>query len=200
MSVGPAKDASGTVVWGINHAGEIYRWTGASGTGNSWNRIDGLLTNIAVGASSVWGVNRAGQVYRRASTAATGPGWENVQGSLAGIAVGASRVWGVDGKGGIWRRELTGTANTWVPIAGSLIQIAASPSGICGVNAQGKPWYWVGGDDTGNRWVPLGASDPHPAFKNISIGSWAGGNEGGLYTVWATDIADNVWYLQQGAV
>jgi virginiamycin B lyase len=54
---------SRTNVWGVNAAGQIYRYTHYDT--NPWIGIDGTLSDIGAGADgTVWGVNSAGAIYR----------------------------------------------------------------------------------------------------------------------------------------
>ncbi|MEU5091641.1 tectonin domain-containing protein [Streptomyces sp. NPDC021356] len=54
---------SRTNVWGVNSAGNIYRYT--NNDADPWQQIPGALTDIGAGADgTVWGVNSAGNIYR----------------------------------------------------------------------------------------------------------------------------------------
>ncbi|WP_228470920.1 tectonin domain-containing protein [Streptomyces alkaliphilus] len=54
---------SRTSVWGVNSAGNIYRYSGNDGS--PWSRVPGGLTDIGAAADgTVWGVNANGNIYR----------------------------------------------------------------------------------------------------------------------------------------
>lgn len=62
---------SSTNVWGVNAAGNIFRYTGNDA--NPWVQIPGALSDIGVGADgTVWGVNAAGNIFRYTNTANKG--------------------------------------------------------------------------------------------------------------------------------
>jgi len=57
---------SQTNVWGVNSAGNIYRYTGNDAS--PWVQIPGGLSDIGAAADgTVWGVNSAGNIYRYSS-------------------------------------------------------------------------------------------------------------------------------------
>ncbi|MFJ4648947.1 tectonin domain-containing protein [Streptomyces bobili] len=55
-----------TNVWGVNAAGNIYKFSGYDDLASSpWIQIPGSLSDIGAGADgTVWGVNAAGNIYR----------------------------------------------------------------------------------------------------------------------------------------
>ncbi|MGA5170171.1 tectonin domain-containing protein, partial [Streptomyces lavendulocolor] len=54
---------SRTNVWGVNSAGNIYRFSGDDA--DPWINIPGALKDIGAAADgTVWGVNSAGNIYR----------------------------------------------------------------------------------------------------------------------------------------
>lgn len=57
---------SRTNVWGVNAAGNIYKFSGYDDLGTSpWIQIPGSLSDIGAAADgTVWGVNRNGNIYR----------------------------------------------------------------------------------------------------------------------------------------
>ncbi|WP_240676760.1 tectonin domain-containing protein [Streptomyces sp. B27] len=57
---------SRTNVWGVNKAGDIYKFSGYDFLPPSpWIKIPGNLSDIGAAADgSVWGVNRNGNIYR----------------------------------------------------------------------------------------------------------------------------------------
>ena len=155
-------------VWGVNGAGNIYRYNATSG----WVRIPGGLSNISVGSDgTVWGVNSSGNIYRF-----NGSSWTQIPGGLRQVSVGsADHVIGINGNntlfkrvnetwsiigqgfqnasiaddGTIWAtkpdRSVHVSADSgvsWTQVSGSLVNISAgSNSQVIGVGIDGKTPY-----------------------------------------------------------
>ena len=50
-------------VWGVNRAGNIYRWLGTK-----WENIAGKAIEVSVGNSGVWVVNANNDIFYRVGT------------------------------------------------------------------------------------------------------------------------------------
>jgi uncharacterized repeat protein (TIGR03803 family) len=79
-------------VWGINAAGQVFRYDSQL---QSWDSVPGILTSLAVAFDgTVWGVNSAQQVWRYNVQT---QGWDSIAGQMSQISVGADAVvWGVN--------------------------------------------------------------------------------------------------------
>jgi len=162
ISVGSAEH-----VWGVSSDGKIWRWTGGTGTSNSWENIAGGLKQISVGADgTVWGVNSNNQIYRR-----NGNAWTLVSGSLTQVSVGsANNVWGINSEGEIWK-WLGG--NSWENIPGALKHVSVAADGsVWGVNAGGE-LYQRSSTDSNDSWTKVNG-----VLNRISVG--------GIDQVWGT--------------
>ncbi|KAJ7574961.1 hypothetical protein C8J56DRAFT_1032801 [Mycena floridula] len=112
---------SRTNVWGVNAAGNIYRYTGDDS--NPWVQIPGALTDIGAGDSKHW---------------------VQIPGALTAISAGVeTNVWGVNSAGNIYTS--TGDdAKPWVQVAGGLVDIGAGTDGtVWGVNSAGNIYRWI---------------------------------------------------------
>ncbi|KAJ6601682.1 hypothetical protein B0H10DRAFT_1958317 [Mycena sp. CBHHK59/15] len=100
ISIGAGADGT---VWGVNSAGNIFRYTGDQGDPNHWVQIPGGLTAIAAGIkTNVWGVNAGGNIF--SYTGDDSNPWVQIAGGLADIGAGADGVvWGVNSDDTIFR-------------------------------------------------------------------------------------------------
>ena len=163
---------SGSSIWGINSAGDIYWFNPQTQT---WNQIAGQLDQIAVASDgAVWGLNSAQQIYRfNPQTQA----WDQIPGSLKQIAVGsAGTVWGINSAQQIYRFD-PGTQG-WDHIPGALTQIAVSADGaVWGINSAQEIYTF---DPQSQDWNQI------PGFlTQIAAGS-AG-------TVWGINSAQQIY-------
>jgi virginiamycin B lyase len=166
-------------VWGVNSAGNIYRYT--QDDARPWVQIPGGLSDIGSAADgTVWGVNSGGSIYRYLPNGT----WKQIGGSLTRISAGsASNVWGVNSAGNIFRYTQD-DANPWVNIPGNLSDIGAAADGtVWGVNSAGNIF----------RYLPDGT------WKHID-GNLKAISAGSASNVWGVNSAGNIFrYTQDDA-
>ena len=205
VSIGPYSLAGQPTptVWGVNQNDEIWRWRGGWGTGNYWDRIEGSLRRISVGAAGVWGVNQNGDAYCWMGGGGTANSWQrvNVPSPLSDIAVADWDVWGITQTGQVIRRSallpIPGLNSNWAPVTFfDAAQIAGSETDLCIVTKQGEVWSWRGSND----WLWLTHSGGFPVkFKQVSVGVLpVGATDHG--TIWAVDIIDGIWRWKYSVV
>jgi len=154
------------VVWGVNSAQQIYRWTGST-----WTQMPGAATRVSVDPQgNAWVVNAAGGIY-----AWNGSDWAQIPGGLSDIGVGANGVvWGVNSAQQIYRR----TGSAWTQMPGAATRVSVDPQGNAWVvNAGGQIYQWVN-----NNWLQRPG-----AAKDI-----AACHDGNIFVV-GTDNAPYKW-------
>lgn len=152
-----AVDPAG-LAWAINEAGEIYRRTGGSFPGQTWEKMPGGATDIAIGADGhVWVIGGDGVPHYWEAGQDGGGDWPVPPGAeITGaqrIAVGEDGLpWIITSSNTIMRREGTAFPGTgWVDVEGSAKDIAIGANGaVWTLDTSGRPQYW-----TGEAWVRL---------------------------------------------
>jgi virginiamycin B lyase len=145
-------------VWGVNSAGNIYRYT--QDDARPWIQIPGGLSDIGAAADgTVWGVNSAGNIYRYLPNGT----WKQIGGALTRISVGSSsNVWGVNSAGNIYRYTQD-DARPWIQIPGGLSDIGVAADGtVWGVNSADNIFRYL----PDGTWKHIGGK-----LKAISAGS-----------------------------
>ena len=142
------------VVWGVNSAQQIYRWTGST-----WTQMPGAASRVSVDPQgNAWVVNAAGGIY-----AWNGSAWAQIPGGLSDIGVGANGVvWGVNAAQQIYRW----TGSTWTQMPGAATRVSVDPQGNAWVvNSSGQIYQWVN-----NNWLQRpGAAKDITACHNGSV-------------------------------
>jgi len=86
VTIGPTGDVWHLGMSAVPGGSNIYHWNRAT---NSWESVDGGLTQISAGPDGLWGVNSGNMIFRH-----TGGTWEVVPGSAAAVSAGPSgEVW-----------------------------------------------------------------------------------------------------------
>ncbi|KAL5262166.1 hypothetical protein ACHWQZ_G007761 [Mnemiopsis leidyi] len=142
-----------------------------------WERLEGKLKHVTVGASGIWGINSGGALYRRGD----GNSWQVVPGGLQQIEASKERnVWGAAQKH-IWRYN----GITWERADGWLQQVTSGRSGVWGVS-HSTVWYrpYTYGDEAtiGETWEQVSA---YPLMKWVASG---------VDLVLAIDRSGNLYY------
>lgn len=177
-SLSQLSAGEGANVWGLDSAGNIFRFDPSS---TSWTNIPGELNLIEVGADgSVWGVNAAGQTY----TYVTNAGWMNIPGQLDNrpghLSVGADgTVWGINPGQQIYRYDPN--SRGWINVPGSLVQISVgNATNVWGVNTDQFVYRY---DTSAQRWINI----PGAFLVQIAVafdGSVWGVNAAGTLYQW----------------
>ena len=169
---------SRTNVWGVNSAGEIYRYT--QDDANPWIQVPGTLTDIGAAADgTVWGVNSAGNSYRYSGDGTWTPIGGSVQ--VQRISVGSrTNVWGLSSPGiSTIVRYSQDDDNPWIQ------QYLGNLSSDIGAAADGTMWS-VGSDGTIWRYLDTGTfTQVNGVLNRISVGSrtnvWGLNSAGEIY-------------------
>jgi virginiamycin B lyase len=194
--------ASDGTVWGVNSAGDIYKYVGGTAP---WKPVPGALKVVAVGAAAnTWGLNAAGDIYKYVGGST---GWEKIAGVLSDISVASDgTVWGVNRAGDIYKYA-GGTAG-WQQVPGALKTVAVgSATNIWGVNSAGGIYKYAGGS-VGWEKIPGVLSDISVASDGTVWGvnssgdifNYVGGTAAwqqvpGALKIIAVGSATNVWAL-----
>lgn len=128
-------------IWAINGDDFIFFRTGVtpqSPSGQTWQRIPGLLRQIDSGPSKiVCGVNKVNMVYCRrgiSSLKPSGSGWIKLDGKMKYISCGVFGHWAVDPNNRVRFRQgvksIKPHGSTWTPIGSIKVhQIESGPDG-----------------------------------------------------------------------
>lgn len=149
--------AQDTTTWGVNRAGEIYRWNGAG-----WDRMPGVLVQVSAGsATEVWGVNAGNDVYRW-NTGTNN--WDKMPGARRQVSVAPDgAVWSIDTNNNIY----LWTGYGWQQFSCQAVQISAgSATNVWGINPGGDVIRYS--TTTGSqRWDVV----PGGPLKQVSVAS-----------------------------
>ncbi len=129
----------GGEVWGLNAAGQIWRFNLAAGSG--WTQIPGTLSSLAVGADGVFGVNSAQQAFQFNPA-----GQKFIQianATLTYIEAGGNGVWGQDASNNVWRYQAI--TRSFVICHSVLLRFLSvgSGGGVWGIDTGGTPRVFV---------------------------------------------------------
>lgn len=152
VNVSIAQDLA---TWGVNRAGEVYRWNGAG-----WDRMPGQLSQISVGsAAEIWGVNAGGDVYRWNTTRND---WDKMPGARRQVSVASDgAVWSLDANNNIY----LWTGYGWQQFSCQAVQLAAgSATNVWAVNPAGAVIRYSTADGS-QRWDVM----PGINFKQVSV-------------------------------
>jgi hypothetical protein len=165
--------------WVVNRKREIWRWR----SGNTWDRMPGLATDIAIGANgAIWVLGTDNHANGWGLWYWNGSDWEKLKDGSQAVKIAVDpkgQPWIVDRNKEVWRR----VSGKWQKLNGMASDIAISPNGAA---------YVIGTDRTASgggvwRYAPSTGEFKAVGGSGTSIAAGPSGD------VWIADAQTLIW-------